>query len=94
MAYLKRLRLFTALTKHHAFCTGLSFGCGMCPAVSESRRSQLDDGTVDVSDCRPGSHQPTDGIGGVWRRSSESGCADGSNRGRYEDGTDSGRHVQ
>ena len=44
--------------------------------------------------CRTGSHQPIDGIGRVWRRPSESGCADGSNRGRYEDGTDSGRHVR
>ena len=67
-----------SLQNDHALCAGFPFGCGMCPAVSESRQSRLDDGTVDVSDCRPGSHQPIDGIGRVWRRPSESGCTDGS----------------
>ena len=95
MAYLKRVTpIYGAYKTITLSVLAFPFGCGMCPAVSESRQSRLDDGTVDVFDCRPGSHQPIDGIGRVWRRPSESGCADGSDRGRYENGTDSGRHVR
>ena len=53
MAYLKRVTPIYGAYKPSRFLYWPFFGCGMCPAVSESRRSQLDDGIVDVFNVGP-----------------------------------------